>query len=467
MITAPAKNPSSGPDRPGQPAWQGDGADAFARPGQGRLWGDWADARRGLRLRTLLLLRWAALAGQLATVLWVQFGLGFDLPLAWCLAVILVSAWANLSVTLAWPGSRLAGRREAVLQLGFDLVQLSILLGLTGGLQNPFALLMIAPVAVAAATLRARDAATLALLALAVSVVLTFYSLPLPWRDGQALVLPGLYRAGLLAAQGVGIVFTASYAWQASAEAARMELALAATQAVLAREQRLSALGGLAAAAAHELGTPLATIQVVAKEMARAAGVGAPFHEDVQLLVTQAERCREILRKLSRAPDTRDEHHSRMSLSQLLEEVSDPHRGDVLVNTEVTCTAGAPILEVRRLPEVLHALSAFVENAVDFAESAVEVTAHYDETRLLIEVRDDGPGFPLEVIARLGEPYVTTRSQGENSRSHHHGMGLGFFIAKTLLERTGAEVDFRNARSGGALVAARWRRSSVEAAETA
>jgi two-component system sensor histidine kinase RegB len=429
---------------------------------QGRLW-EWAQAKRGLRLRTLFLLRWAALAGQTAAVLGVQFGLGFDLPLVWCMAVILVSAWANLSVTLAWPGSRLAGRREAVVQLGFDLIQLSVLLGLTGGLQNPFALLLIAPVTVAAATLGARDAAALCLLAIGAVVILAFWSLPLPWQAEAPLVLPPLYLTALLCALVVGIVFTAAYAWQASAEAARMELALAATQAVLAREQRLSALGGLAAAAAHELGTPLATIQVVAKEMGRGLSPGSPFHEDVQLLVSQAERCREILRKLSRAPDTGDEHHSRMSLSQLLDEVSEPHRGVILVNTEVSCAPGAPILEVRRMPEVLHALSAFVENAVDFAESAVEVTAYYDAERLMIEVRDDGPGFSPDVIAKLGEPYVTTRSQGEGSRSHHHGMGLGFFIAKTLMERTGAQVDFRNAKSGGAVVAARWRRERIEA----
>jgi two-component system sensor histidine kinase RegB len=433
---------------------------------QGQLW-DWAHARRGLRLRTLVILRWAALAGQLATVLWVQFVLGFDVPLVWCLAVIGVSAWANLSVTLSWPGSRLAGRREAVLQLAFDLLQLSVLLGLMGGIQNPFALLLLAPCAVAAATLRARDAAALCVLAMICSVILALVSLPLPWRSGAPLALPPLYAIGQLIALLVGIVFTATYAWQASAEAARMELALNATQAVLAREQRLSALGGLAAAAAHELGTPLATIQVVAKEMGRGLPPGTPFHEDVQLLVTQAERCREILRKLSRAPDTGDEHHSRMSLSQLLDEVSEPHRGDILVSTEVTCAPGAPILEVRRLPEVLHAFSTFVENSVDFAESSVEVTAHYDGERLVIEVRDDGPGFSPEVIARLGEPYVTTRSQGEGSRTHHHGMGLGFFIAKTLLERTGAQVDFRNAKSGGAVVAARWRRDRVEASPNA
>lgn len=452
------KEPS---DRTTPSRWQ---AGAGGGAGTGQLW-DWAYARRGLRLRTLVLLRWALICGELAVVLWVQFGLGFDLPLVWCLAAILASAWVNLSMTLAWPGARLAGRREAVAQLGFDLLQMSALLGLTGGLDNPFMLLLIAPVAVGAATLTAKDALALVILSLTVIVALAFFSAPLPWRGGEPFVLPPLYRMGVLGAELVGVLFTAAYAWQASAEASRMELALAATQGVLAREQRLSALGGLAAAAAHELGTPLATIQVVAKEMARGLPPGTPFHEDVTLLVTQAERCREILRKLSRTPETGDVHHSRMSLSQLLDEVSDPHGNeDVLINTEVTCAPGAPILEVRRLPEVIHGLAAFVENAADFAESSVEVTAHYDEDRLVIEVRDDGPGFSAEVIARLGEPYVTTRSQGENSRTHHHGMGLGFFIAKTLLERTGAHVEFRNAKSGGALVTAGWRRDRIEAA---
>jgi two-component system sensor histidine kinase RegB len=244
-----------------------------------------------------------------------------------------------------------------------------------------------------------------------------------------------------------------------------MELALAATQAVLAREQRLSALGGLAAAAAHELGTPLATIQVVTKEMIRDLEPGAPLYEDVELLISQAERCREILRQLSRQPEASDIHHERMSLSQLMEEVSTPHQGpDILINTDVTCAPGAAILEVRRRAEVLHGLTAFVENAVDFAESMVEVTAYYDAERLTITVRDDGPGFSPDVMTKLGEPYVTTRAHGEDSRSGHLGMGLGFFIAKTLLERSGARVEFHNARRGGAVIAARWPRARIEAA---
>jgi two-component system sensor histidine kinase RegB len=410
-----------------------------------------------------VLLRWVAIACQLAALLWVAFGLRLHLPLGWCLVTVALAAWMNLSLTLAWPGMRLARRREALYQLGFDLVQLAVLLGLTGGLENPFALCLIAPPTVAAATLPSRYAAILCGFALCVIAVLWRVYLPLPWPAHEVFAMPGLYRAGIIVALVFGLLFTAAYAWQAAAEAARMELALAATQAVLSREQRLSALGGLAAAAAHELGTPLATIQVVTKEMARSLEPG-PLLEDVQLLIGQAERCRDILRKLSRAPDTEDAHHARMSLSQLLDEVSEPHRGEtILINTDVSCAPGAAILEVRRLPEVLHGLAAFVENAVDFAEASVELTAYYDAERLFVEVRDDGPGFSPDVIARLGQPYVTTRSHGEGSRSGHMGMGLGFFIAKTLLERTGAEVAFRNARRGGAVISAQWRRGRIEA----
>jgi two-component system sensor histidine kinase RegB len=264
----------------------------------------------------------------------------------------------------------------------------------------------------------------------------------------------------------VGIVFTSGYAWQAAAEASRMELALAATQRVLAREQRLSALGGLAAAAAHELGTPLATIQVVAKELLRNSPPDDPVAEDARLLVQQAERCRDILRSLSQKPDTGDLVHARLGFAQLIEEVVQPYRN---LGPEIVTTVEGPpgefVPEVSRLPEIVHALASFVENATDFAATRVEVNGHFDLTTLCVEVRDDGPGFSSDILLKLGEPYVTTRPQGEGSRSNHQGMGLGFFIAKTLLERTGADVSFGNDRRGGAVIVTRWPRAAVEAPE--
>jgi two-component system sensor histidine kinase RegB len=226
----------------------------------------------------------------------------------------------------------------------------------------------------------------------------------------------------------------------------------------------MSALGGLAAAAAHELGTPLATIAVVAKEMARDCPAG-PLREDAELLSSQAQRCRDILRRLAEAPDTQDEVNARVALSQLLEEVAGPEDDEDRVRVEWS-VAGRPDSDPPQLvrhPEVIHALTAFVENALDFAKSEVRLVGRYDKDSVAIEVRDDGPGFAPEIFAKLGEPYVTSRPSGENSPSGHLGMGLGFFIAKTLLERTGAIVDFRNERNSGAVVSIRWPREAIEA----
>jgi two-component system sensor histidine kinase RegB len=292
-------------------------------------------------------------------------------------------------------------------------------------------------------------------------VVIAYVSMPLPWKAGEELAVPLLYRAGIATAIITGIGFTAGYAWAARREASRMELALDVTQTVLAREQRLSALGGLAAAAAHELGTPLATIAVVAKEMAREAPDS--MKEDARLLLSQTDRCREILRRLTEEPEAGDAMHERMSLTQFLDEVIEPH-ADAAVRVEavVTGTSGTKAPDIRRMPEALHALTTLIDNATDFAKNEVLVTARFDADSVAVEVRDDGPGFAPEVLARLGQPYVTTRPSGENSRSEHTGMGLGFFIAKTLLERSGAKVSFDNGKRGGAVVMARWPRDRIE-----
>lgn len=421
-------------------------------------------APRGrLRLGTLMMLRWLGLIGQTAAVLVTAFGLDFDIRLGWCLAVIGAGAWMNVALAL-WPGTKpvLEGWGAAG-QLSLDVLQLSALLGLTGGLDNPFCLLLIAPVTIAAAALPTRQTLAVGVLALAAAAVLFFVPEPLPWRVGEAFSLPPLYRLGVWTALMTGVLFTAGYAWRTSSEARRMALALAATDAVLAREQRLAAMGGLAAAAAHELGTPLATIQIVARELLRNAKDDKMLAEDAQLLVEQAERCRDILRALSQRSDTGEVADARLSLHMLLSEAADPHRGaGPRIEIVVEGAAGSSEPEVRRLPEVVRALSTLVENAADFAVFEVRVTARYDDRTIRVEVRDDGPGFASDVLARLGEPYVTSRPLGEGSRTGHQGMGLGFFIAKTLMEKTGGAVTFGNLRHReGAQVSVTWPREAL------
>jgi two-component system sensor histidine kinase RegB len=427
----------------------------------------WAGgARRGrLRVRTLVRLRWLAVAGQTVTVLFVGLVLKFPLPWLGCFVLIGVAAWLNIVISLASPGQRMAGDREAAGQIAFDILQLTGMLYLTGGTLNPFSLLLIAPVTLAAASLPLRHTLMLGLLAVAANIMLSVNALPLPSLNAVPFDPPLINRIGAVIARILGVIFTAAYAWQAAAEAARMQLALDTTHVVLAREQRLSALGALAAAAAHELGTPLATIAIVAKEMARNAPPGGQVREDADLLISQAGRCREILRRLTADPMASDAVHERMSLLQVVQEAIAPHAKSAEVRVEAMVSGPLDVQppDIWRMPEILHAVTSFVENAVDFAKSEVLVTARFDNQRLSIEVRDDGPGFAPEVLAKLGEPYVTSRPGAEGSRSGHVGMGLGFFIAKTLLERTGAEVDFRNGRRGGAQITAKWPRGVIEA----
>ena len=431
---------------------------------QGELAWPGRSMRGRLRMRTLVTLRWVVILGEVAVLLIAGLLLDFKAPYALCFGLIGAAAWINLLTGVASPGQRMTGAWEATGQLAFDIVQISGLLYLTGGIGNPFSLMLIAPVTLAAATLPLGPVGVLGGLAIAISMGLAFFRFPLPSSPGDGVTFPLSYLLGSAVANTAGIVVIAGYVRQAAEESARMALALDVTQSVLSREQRLSALGALAAAAAHELGTPLATISIVAKEMAREATL-PNIKEDADLLVAQAARCREILRRLTDAPDAaKDEVHERLSLVQLLHEVLEPHADvkGVRVEAIVTGAPGVSAPDIRRMPEVLHALTSFVENAVDFAASEVLVTARFDAQSVAMQVRDDGPGFAPDILAKLGEPYVTTRPGAEGSRTGHIGMGLGFFIAKTLLERTGAQVTFQNARPHGAVVSARWARAAIE-----
>ena len=450
---APSRSPASpGLDRQSASAAQGDFGLAQDR-----------SSRIRLRVRNLVNLRWVVLAGQAALLAIAGLGFDFSIPYGLCFALVGVSAWVNLLTAVASPGQRVAGEWEGAAQLGFDILQATGLLYLTGGSANPFLVILIAPVTLAAATLPLAPVLALGALGVATSLFLAAFHLPLPNYAGAALILSDGYLYGSAVANIAGMALIAGYVRQAAEESARMALALDVTQAVLSREQRLSALGALAAAAAHELGTPLATISIVAKELSREAPTPA-VKEDAALLIAQAERCQEILRRLTETPDATDEVHERMSLLQLVHEVIEPHADmkGVRVEAIVSGAPGVAAPDIWRMPEVLHALTSFVENAVDFAASEVLITARFDADTISMEVRDDGPGFSTEVLAKLGEPYVTTRPGAEGSRTGHIGMGLGFFIAKTLLERTGAKVDFQNGRPRGAVVSARWARSKIE-----
>jgi two-component system sensor histidine kinase RegB len=425
------------------------------------------------RLRTLVSLRWMAIGGQAGAVLFVHFVLGFHLPLAACFAAIGASAWLNVALMAVFPSQHLCSAAETAGQLAFDIVQLSVIIGLTGGLQNPFLLMILAPVTVGASRLLPAFAWLLSLLALVCCAAMSIWGLDLPWRDGQTLQLPMLYQAGQLAAVGIGLVFFAVSSWRTGRDEARLVSALDAVQAVLSREQQLSALGALAAATAHELGTPLATIHLAAKELARSIKPGQPAREDVDLIIEQSDRCRAILKQISQRRQATDAAMARTPLPSLIEECAEPHLGSG-VHVACACSrltdagesdgearAGDRAPVVVRKPEIIHALGAFIENAVSFASKEVSVNARWSDSEIRIYVTDDGPGFAPSVLAKLGEPYFSERTVEQRGG----GLGLGFFIACTLLERTGARVTpyNRQAPAKGAVVRIVWPRRAIEA----
>ena len=409
-----------------------------------------------LRLNTLIRLRWLAIGGQSATVIAVGYWLGFPLPVGVCFALIASSAWLNLFLAFRYPATHRLRPGAAMAILLFDAAQLAGLLYMTGGLDNPFALLMSVPVVVSATSLPLRMTGMLGAFAIAATTLLAFYHEPLPWFPGATLEMPFHYTAGMWVAVVSSIAFTAVYAYRVAEEARLLANALSATELVLQREQHLSALDGLAAAAAHELGTPLATIALVAKEMERTLGADPRFQEDVTLLRSQSERCKGILKRLTSLSAESETHLARLPLTSLIEEVVAPHRDfDIAIRLEPGERIGAePVC--RRNPGVAYGLGNLVENAVDFARETVVVRWHWDNETVGLTITDDGPGFPPDIIDRIGEPYMSTRHGAEKGG----GLGLGLFIAKTLLERSGATLEFQNAfvQGQGAVIDIEWPR---------
>jgi len=426
-----------------------------------------AGAGGRVRLRTLSNLRWMAVAGQSAALFLVYFALSYSLPILYCAVAIAISAGLNVVLALRYPPSHRLTNREATFYLAFDVLQLAALLYLTGGIANPFALMFVAPVVIAASTLNLGNVLILAGIAFASVSLIGIVHRPLPWPAGEVLLLPQLYQSGIWTALVIGIGFTSVYAWRIASESARMSAGLAATQLALSREHRLAALGALATAAAHELGTPLGTIAVVARELEHSLPKNSPEVEDVRLLREQAERCRAIIARLANPEEALFGATARLPLGAFLEDVADPHRGEDL-EIRVTVTPPdkeSPVPQVWRAPELLHGLGNIIENAADFANALVAVNARWDEQYLYISVADDGPGFAPEIFEALGEPYITSRPGHhaldetdigpQGPLDEHEGMGLGFFIAKILLEQTGGVVNAENPPDGGAVVAIR------------
>ena len=416
--------------------------------------------KHNLRLETLVRIRWLAIAGQVSAVIIVWLFLGFIFSPVLCLVLIGASAILNAVLRLKYPANQRLSANASIALLAYDILQLTALLFLTGGLQNPFAILLVVPVVISATTLSILSTVLLGFLVVLSATILVFFYYPLPWTGINTLELPRVYITGMWVAIVSSLSFTAIYAFRVADEARKLADALTATELVLQREQHLSTLDGLAAAAAHELGTPLATIALVSKEMTRELDTDSPFYEDARLLRGQAERCREILQTLTSLSQEGDRHIGQMPFSAIMEEVADPHRNfGVKVSISFPQDGNEP--DCIRNPGILYGLGNLIENAVDYAKTEVAFMAGWNDSHVWVHVNDNGKGYGIELLDRIGEPFVTSRSKNDK----RGGLGLGLFIAKTLLERSGASLTFANASSRefpGASIKVEWPRHLLE-----
>ena len=431
-----------------------------------------------VRLRTLILLRWMAIAGQIAAITVADRYYKIQLPIGLCYMVVGASIIANLVSSYVYPRTKRLSETEALLTLMFDLSQLSLLVFLTGGLANPFALLILAPVTISASALELRTTVILGSLAIGLITLAALINVPLKLPDGSPLEIPQIFKFGFWLSIVVGIIFLSLYARRVATEIRSMSNALLATQMALAREQKLTDLGGVVAAAAHELGTPLATIKLISTEMMDELADRPDLHEDIRLIRDQADRCRDILRSMGRAG--KDDLHLRQApFGAVLKEAAEPHIGrgkKVEFTMQPLPGSSRHHPNILRRPEVIHGLRNLIQNAVDFARTTVWIEAEWSASLLSVRIIDDGAGYPPQVISRIGDPFVRARAPGQDLqlRPEYEGMGLGLFIAKTLLERTGAELSFANASDPflkgsehpekcGAIVEVRWPYESLAA----
>ncbi|MBC7141262.1 MAG: ActS/PrrB/RegB family redox-sensitive histidine kinase [Rhodobacteraceae bacterium] len=435
--------------------------------------GDW------VRLRTLVLLRWTAIFGQATAILvaWKYYDIDLDIVL--CLLVVGAAVLANVIAALAFPENTRLSEAGAMLTLLFDTLQLSLLLFLTGGLNNPFALLILAPATIAATALQTRATVFVGLVTIALVTLVAFLHVPLRTLDGTLITVPAIFEFGFWLAIVIGVVFLGLYARRVALEIHVMGDALLATQMALAREQKLTDLGGVVAAAAHELGTPLATIKLTSNELARDLADQPELRADAELIREQADRCRDILRSMGRA-GKQDLHLRSAPVSAVIREAAEPHLGrgkELHFDLDDAPGAGRQP-EILRQPEIIHGLRNLIQNAVDFARSGVWVDAEWSDKALTIRIADDGEGFPPHLLGRIGDPFLPRRRDDDAAkRPEYDGMGLGLFIAKTLLERTGAELRFTNGSDpflteeerperSGAVVEVIWPRSKIETVAT-
>ena len=415
---------------------------------------------QGLRitLETLINIRWIAIVGQFFTVSVVEYFLKFEFPYFGTLTLIFLSALVNVYLEINKSKFLTINNFYATLSIFYDLVQLILLLFMTGGLSNPFSILIIVPTTISVTYLSRGSSQFIVTCSIIFSTVIAFYHMPLPYPVNESLVLPKYYNIGLWLSLGIGIIFLGNYAYQLGRDNRVRSTALSRLEEELTKEKVVNSVGGMAAAAVHELATPLATISLVSKELQKQLKDNSNIKEDINLLIEQSERCSSILKDIAQRKQ-KDEFIENISPKELINEIvfSLNNISNKEINVENLNLNQR--MKMTKKTEISYALRNFIENSIKFAKNKINIEIDQNKKRTAITISDDGDGFNKDIISNLGQPYL----HSDNIKKNKKGMGLGVFISKSLLERCLAQVTFRNNKSlPGASVKIVWNNSQLE-----
>ncbi len=415
-----------------------------------------------LNKSTYVYLRWMVYLGQLSTVLIVKFLFEFNFNYIFCLIIIFISVITNLFLQFRIKSPQLNNFISTIF-LAFDIIQLGTLFYLTGGITNPFILLIIIPAVFSSQYLDTSSSIKLVLITILILALLSFFYLELPHPQLAHFHAPNYYLYSIPTSIFIGLIFLVFFAIKFKKESKIRDDAFDKLQEIMAKENELLSLGGQAAAAAHSLGTPLSTILITSKELLKEHGNNDKIKKDLDLLLSQSIRCNEILKKLSLNPNINDDFiSSNLTIYEYIQEIirsfKEISEKDFVVNSKEYKKR----INIRKSSEIIYGLRNFIGNANKFSDKKIEILLKSDDLITKILIRDDGPGFPKDLIDRhrLGEPYIRSTDADHISK---YGLGLGTFIGKTLLERNFASINFQNSKiTGGAEVIIKWENKNFD-----
>ena len=405
-----------------------------------------------LEKKTVVVLRWIALIGQLITIYFVHFYINFELPLIFCSLTIFFGGLTNIFIQFNFKKNQLSNIESTIL-LFYDVIQLAVLIYLTGGVTNPFIIFLIVPALISSTLLNLASTLFLSIITIMSLVLLTFNYFPLPSEGNLHFHVPDYYIYSIPSALIIALIFLNYFGFRFGYEARRRGNALNKLELVLAKEQELESIGHQAAAAAHSLGTPLSTITVIANEIKKEISNNSEFKDDVETILEQAKKCGEILKKISQNQIVDDEYVKNITLQDLLFEITKSFESITEKNLNLNLENAKKRISIKRSAELTYGIRNFVGNAVKFSKKNININLVGNNQTTTLQISDDGPGFPDDIYKIIGEPYISTKSKKLKSKA---GLGLGTFIGKTLLERKKANIEFLKSSNGGALVEISW-----------